>query len=106
MELRDFKARIRPLAAEDLKQIVVYLDARSRNAGDRFLQSFSRATDLLRQMPRAGALRRQTGRLKGLRSWPMQDFGPYIIFYMPLSDGIDILRVLHGARNVDREIRK
>ncbi len=33
-----------------------------------------------------------------VRSFP---FGRYVIFYMPLDDGIDVVRVLHGARDVD-----
>jgi toxin ParE1/3/4 len=33
-----------------------------------------------------------------LRSFP---FGRYVIFYMPAQDGIDVVRVLHSARDVD-----
>jgi toxin ParE1/3/4 len=33
----------------------------------------------------------------GLRSFPV---GSYIVFYYPLPDGIDVLRVLHGARDI------
>ena len=34
----------------------------------------------------------------GVRSFP---FGRYVVFYMPLDDGIDVVRVLHGARDID-----
>ena len=34
----------------------------------------------------------------GLRSFP---FGRYVIFYMPVQDGIDVVRMLHSARDVD-----
>jgi toxin ParE1/3/4 len=27
--------------------------------------------------------------------------GNYLIFYRPLADGIEIVRVLHGARDID-----
>jgi toxin ParE1/3/4 len=33
-----------------------------------------------------------------LRSFP---FGRYVIFYMPVQDSIDVVRVLHSARDVD-----
>ncbi len=33
-----------------------------------------------------------------LRSFP---FGRYVIFYAPIEDGIDVVRVLHGARDID-----
>lgn len=28
-------------------------------------------------------------------------FGWYVIFYEPLTDGIDFVRVLHSARDID-----
>ena len=34
----------------------------------------------------------------GMRSFP---FGRYVIFYMPIDEGIDVVRVLHGARDID-----
>jgi toxin ParE1/3/4 len=34
----------------------------------------------------------------GLRSLPI---GRYVIFYLSLADGIEIIRVLHGARDID-----
>jgi toxin ParE1/3/4 len=27
-------------------------------------------------------------------------YGKYIIFYFPMSDGINVVRVLHGARDM------
>lgn len=35
---------------------------------------------------------------EGLRSFPT---GQYIIFYQPVPGGIEIVRVLHGARDLD-----
>ena len=34
----------------------------------------------------------------GIRSFP---FGRYLVFYLPIGDGIDVVRVLHGTRDVD-----
>jgi hypothetical protein len=33
-----------------------------------------------------------------IRSFP---FGRCLLFYLPIGDGIDVVRVLHGARDVD-----
>lgn len=33
-------------------------------------------------------------------------FGRYVIFYEPLDDGIDVVRVLHSARDVDAQFGK
>jgi DNA polymerase II small subunit/DNA polymerase delta subunit B len=40
MGKRESQARIRPAAATDLEEIVRYLDSRSQEAGDRFLEEF------------------------------------------------------------------
>ncbi len=37
---------------------------------------------------------------RGVRSFP---FGRYVVFYMPLDNGIDVVRVLHGSRDIDEE---
>jgi len=100
------KVRIRPEATEDLEKIVAYLDTQSEDAGDRFLARFFEAAEMLGTMPRMGAVRRARGRLKGLRSWPLSKFDKYLVFYLPVDTGIEVVRVLHGARDIDRELRK
>jgi toxin ParE1/3/4 len=37
--------------------------------------------------------------LAGLRVFPISRFKKYLVFYRPVADGIEILRVLHGARD-------
>ena len=106
MESLSPKARIRPLATEDLEQIVRFLDTQSEFAADRFLEDFFHATNVLAEMPRLGRIRRTRGKLKGLRSWPLTRFGSYIVFYFPIENGIEVARVFHGARDVDRELRR
>jgi len=34
----------------------------------------------------------------GLQSFPVSK---YLIFYMPINDGIEIIRVLHGMMDID-----
>jgi toxin ParE1/3/4 len=33
-----------------------------------------------------------------VRSFPV---GRYVVFHVPIEDGIDVVRVLHGARDID-----
>ena len=40
-------------------------------------------------------------RLDGLRRFPVTGFDKYLIFYLPHRDGIDVIRVLHGARDIN-----
>ena len=28
-------------------------------------------------------------------------FGRYVVFFQPVPDGIDVVRVLHGSRDID-----
>ncbi|CAN5309088.1 type II toxin-antitoxin system RelE/ParE family toxin [soil metagenome] len=51
---------------------------------------------LLSTQPLMGRDRRNLA--DGLRSHP---FGRYVIFYMPSSDGIEVARLLHSARDID-----
>ena len=53
---------------------------------------------LLADKPVIGRARPELRR-GGLRSFP---HGDYLIFYRPLSDGVQIVRVLHGARDARR----
>jgi len=52
--------------------------------------------DLLATQPLMGRVRDEL--LVGLRSFP---FGRYVIFYMVVEDGVDVVRVLHSRRDLD-----
>ena len=40
---------------------------------------------------------------RNLRSWKVTDFPKHLVFYRPLPEdrGVEIVRVLHGARDLD-----
>jgi toxin ParE1/3/4 len=38
--------------------------------------------------------------MKGLRMLPLPKFKNYLLFYRPTSERLEIVRVLHGARDV------
>ncbi len=41
--------------------------------------------------------------LQGMRQFPMSDgFDRTLLFYFPLKDGIDSVRVVHASRDLDR----
>ena len=40
-------------------------------------------------------------RLKGLRRVQVTGFESYLIFYLAIDRGIDVVRVLHGAQDID-----
>ena len=46
----------------------------------------------------SGIGRRRDELAAELRSLPI---GRYVIFYLPIADGVEIIRVLHGARDIE-----
>jgi len=56
----------------------------------------------LAAMPRMGTpcgFRRST--LRRLRRWRVRDFENWLIFYQPKRDGIEVVHVIHGARDIE-----
>ena len=103
--MSDRRITLRPRALADINGIVAYITPHHPRAAQAVADAILAACDLLAAMPRMGTLRRaRSPRLEGLRSWPVRRYRRYIIFYLPTADGIDVVRVLHGARDVQKII--
>jgi plasmid stabilization system protein ParE len=59
------------------------------------------ADDEFWKQAKAGIRTRRNRRLKTMRSWIVRSLRNYIIFYIPTPSGIRIIRILHGARDLD-----
>src|SRR5438270_177599 len=93
---------IDPEADRDIEEQFDYLADRNIDAALRFLQATSDTFELLATMPGMGAPRRYNNpRLAGVRMAPIQGFKNYLAFYLTTEDSIQVLRVLHGARNIE-----
>jgi toxin ParE1/3/4 len=91
----------RPQARQDIIDLADYLDQISQNLADRFLDGVEQTITSLEGMPGMGApLHLNNPGLQGLRHHPVQGFPNHVIFYLPTDDGIDVVRILHGARDV------
>jgi len=86
----------RPIVITDLAEIWNYIAEDSETRADDFVDAIDRKFHVLAVQPKLG--RERDDLAEGLRSFPV---GRYIIFYLALMDGIEIVRVLHGARNID-----
>jgi toxin ParE1/3/4 len=64
-------------------------------AADHLLETIDEKCRLLAQMPEMG--RKRPDLAPDLRSLPVSN---YVIFYRPVSGGIQVIRVLHGARDI------
>jgi len=78
----------------------------ARNAGFRVAQQFFTETEAtftrLAGMPGMGTrCEHDHPALAGLRYSPVSRFRKYLVFYRSVSDGIEVVRVLHGARDIE-----
>ena len=84
-----------PQAEDDLINIWVRIASDSPFHADRYLDHLDAKMQLLAEFPHLGRLHPELG--QGLRGFPVDD---YLIFYRQVESGVDIVRVLHGARDI------
>ena len=83
---------------DDLREIGLLIAEGNPDAADRFLTAAKESFEFLRRHPRVGRLRSFS--VPGARSWLIPDFQNYLIFYVPTTAEVQILAVLHGARDL------
>lgn len=86
----------RPLAAADVLEIWNYIAEDSIEQADRWVDRLDEKLGLIAGQPLMGRARSELA--VDIRSFP---FGRYVVFYVPIENGIDVVRVLHSARDVD-----
>jgi toxin ParE1/3/4 len=85
-----------PAAEDDLDGIWLHIAADSPQAADRLIDRIEAAEQRLLEFPGLGRERPEL--LEGVRSWPV---GPYLILYRVDRPRLVIIRVVHGARDLD-----
>jgi toxin ParE1/3/4 len=77
------------------------------DAAIRFLDAIDLTIDGLALQPLKGRLRNFRGKdLKNIRSWRVDDFENYLIFYRFSEMRLEILRIKHGAMNFPQALRQ
>lgn len=87
---------VSPQATQDLQEINDYLFAGNPDVADRLLTLITQKFYILAQFPRMG--RRRDELSPALRSFPVDD---YLIFYRPIAEGIEVVRVVSGYRDLE-----
>ncbi|HKT54249.1 MAG TPA: type II toxin-antitoxin system RelE/ParE family toxin [Caulobacteraceae bacterium] len=82
-------------AEEDLIDIWPYIARDNLGAADRLLDRLDQACELLAENPRLGPARPDLA--EGLRYFAI---GNYLLLYGEASYGVEIVRVVHGARDL------
>lgn len=83
-------------AETDLIDIWLYISQNNPEAADRLLDDIEEACSLLAKHPQLGPARPEIA--EACRSFPV---GHYLILYRTIPDGIEVVRVSHGARRLD-----
>ena len=94
----------RVAAKRDLTDHFVFLgENASVEVARRFLHACNVSFETVARMPQLGTQRKfRNPRFSSVRVWLVKGFERYLIFYRPLADGVEILRVIHGARDIER----
>ena len=95
--------RVLPKADADVDEAADhYADHGGLDLGLRFLNAVQEAYDFIAENPQAGpGGHYQDSHLQKLRRWPVPGFENYLVFYHLVGDCVEIVRVLHGARDIE-----
>ena len=86
----------RPKARLDLKEVYRYIAEINPDAAANVVRQVAAKARLLAETPRMGQLVENLS--PKLRRFPV---GVFLIFYREKDHGIEVVRVLHGARDID-----
>lgn len=89
--------RIAAAARRDLAEIREYIARDNAESADRWISTVVGRFPMLAKTPYVGRSRDEVR--QGLRSFAV---GEYVIFYLARKAGIEIVRVVHGRRRLER----
>jgi toxin ParE1/3/4 len=90
---------------EDLINLSARIAEHDLAAADDFLDAVAESFERLTQMPFVGVERSFTDtRLSGIRMWFVKGYDKHLIFYRVIDDTIEIIRVLHSARDIENAL--
>jgi antitoxin ParD1/3/4 len=93
------RCQFTPQAVEDLFEIWTYIAGDNLDAANRVEDAVYEACGFLAEGPLRGKIREDLTNLP-LRFWAVQSFPNYIIVYDPSSKPLQIIRILHGSRDI------
>jgi toxin ParE1/3/4 len=90
-----------PDAEESRIEIWRYVAQDSPDTADRLMERIDEKCRLYATQPRMGSPRPDLG--QDVRCFPV---GKYVVIYRPIADGIVVLLVVHGARDIPAVFRE
>jgi toxin ParE1/3/4 len=91
----------------DLADICAWIGEQNLDSAEQFLAAVARTLEQIQQHPNLGWSRPwHDPRLYGLRSWRVEDFANFLVFYREEESSIEIYAVLRAARHLERALRR
>src|SRR6266404_1290327 len=88
-------------AIEDVTRAIAWIALDDPAAARRFYSAVRQAYREIRRFPFIGVKRHFAE--AGVRSWRVRGF-QYLVFYRPAAERVEVVRVLHGAMDLEREL--
>jgi plasmid stabilization system protein ParE len=98
------KYQFTPQAVADLLETWNFIAEDNPTAADRVEEAIFRACDFLAESPLAGRVRQDLTHLP-VRFWVAQPYSSYLIVYQPEKKPLQIIRILHAARDLPAVLR-
>lgn len=93
---------VRPRAQLDLATQAEYISRDDLKAALRYLEAADLTFQHLLQSPDLGNLCSfRAARAKGMKQWHVRGFRKHLVFYRAVDGGIEIVRVIHAARDIE-----
>jgi toxin ParE1/3/4 len=90
-----------PQAREDIKQIATYIKEDSPQSSLACRHTLENIYEVLLELPEIGTAHNfHNPEMKGRRMLPVRESTKYLIFYRSTPEGLEIVRVIHGARDL------
>ena len=98
--------RITPKVDYDIDECCAWIRKENPAAALRFLQAVERTCSSVSQMPGIGSLRyADIPLVHGVRVIKITGFEHYLLFYLEHEASIDVIRLLHGARDIPEALQ-
>lgn len=94
--------QIQSQARSDIVNLAVYIGRDNAGAANRFLDATDKTFAILAQQPLLGAkYATKNPRLDGMRVFRVKKFPNHLAFHFARENEIQVVRVLHGGRDLD-----
>jgi toxin ParE1/3/4 len=101
------RLRSRAGVDDDIFELAAYLLAQSEDTARRFVDAVQQTLKSLAASPGIGSPKQfDDPALAGVRSWWVTGFPNHLICYFPTTDGIDVLAVMHGSRDLEFQLKR